>query len=173
MTMTHLTRDCCHNAGPAVTANLPGEKPWVGSACVSCWSRSLGGGCAATQTTPATADKPACANPHCRWSARPDRIILNLTTAPATSQAVTWRTRHPVDPSQGPDRHRRAERPVSMKNARSVVARSETGDPGPWTRDVVQHAVVFERLTPDTVYAYRVGSKEAWSEWNQFQDRQP
>lgn len=30
----------------------------------------------------------------------PERIILNLTTTPATSQAVTWRTDNPVLPSQ-------------------------------------------------------------------------
>jgi 3',5'-cyclic AMP phosphodiesterase CpdA len=34
---------------------------------------------------------------------------------------------------------------------------------------VVHHAVVFEGLVPETMYAYRVGASGGWSEWNQFQ----
>lgn len=102
----------------------------------------------------------------CRWAGLPERIILNLTAAPATSQAVTWRTRQLVDepraqivPASGSVRF--------DEEARTVDARSETValDTG---GTAVHHAVVFDGLEPDTLYAYRVGAPGAWSEWNQF-----
>ena len=129
------------------------------------------GGCAGTSSPPhrpcAAGPEQACATSPCQHSAMPERIILNLTVAPATSQAVTWRTRCPVD-------HPQAQiAPASGmadfdQDARSVDAQSETVTIGKG-HAVGHHAVVFEGLAPDTMYAYRVGADGAWSEWNHFQ----
>ena len=96
----------------------------------------------------------------------PERIILNLTAAPATSQAVTWRTRRPVAAP------RAQIAPATGfsgfdKKAQSVDARTEavTLKDG---RVVYSHGAVFESLAPDTLYAYRVGAETVWSEWSQF-----
>jgi acid phosphatase type 7 len=127
-------------------------------------------GCAGSRTrldgAPAATQKEACATAPCRQTDIPERIILNLTAAPATSQAVTWRTRRPVVAPRA--QIVPASGSASFdENARSVDARSQTVtlDHG---RSVVQLTVVFEDLAPDTVYAYRVGAEGAWSEWNQF-----
>jgi len=129
------------------------------------------GGCAATSSPPerscAAGQNQACITSRCQRSALPERIILNLTATPATSQAVTWRTAIAVD-------HPQAQiAPASGmadfdKNARSVDAQSQIVAMGKG-HAVVHHTVVFEGLAPDTMYAYRVGASGAWSEWNQFQ----
>ena len=129
------------------------------------------GGCAGTPSQPhrpcAAGSEQACATSPCRHSTLPERIILNLTATPATSQAVTWRTRYPVDHSQA------QIAPASGmadfdQDARSVDAQSDTVAIGSG-RAVIHHTVVFDGLAPDTMYAYRVGASGAWSEWSQFQ----
>ena len=98
-------------------------------------------------------------------SATPDRIILTWAGDPATTQAVTWRTsvgvEHPVAQIAVA-----GDSPSFVKSARTVAARSE-----PMQTDINQslsHAVEFTGLEPATVYAYRAGDGENWSEWNQF-----
>ena len=128
------------------------------------------GGCAATfpppEGSPAAGHKQIYATSHCRWGGMPQRIILNLTAAPATSQAVTWRTRCPVIRPQV--QVVRASGLASFDDApRCIDARSEAVALGKGF-SVVHHAVVIDGLEPATVYAYRVGATGAWSEWNQF-----
>ncbi len=99
-------------------------------------------------------------------SNEPDRIILTWTGDPATTQAVTWRTA----PGTGDPVAEIAvseDGPKFPDSAREVAATSETvkTDDGP----AVYHTVEFTGLTPRTLYAYRVGDGEDWSEWNQFQ----
>ena len=95
----------------------------------------------------------------------PDRIVLTWSEDPATTQSVTWRTSTEItaaaaqitiaDP--GPDLE---------KTARTVAAASEplTTNLGP----AHYHSVTFTGLTPSTLYAYRVGDGQTWSEWFQF-----
>ena len=167
--MTLFATDHCHGAGPrGCQPTRRKNLGWVYMCFVLV--TALLGGCAVTQTRSTTAEKHASANPHCEGSAMPERIILNLTAAPATSQAVTWRTRHPVARAQA------QIVPASGlagfdDGARSVDARSETVTLAD-DHTVVYHAAVFEGLEPDTMYAYRVGANEAWSEWNQFKTAQ-
>lgn len=95
----------------------------------------------------------------------PDRIILTWPGDPATSQAVTWRTSDAV-------KEARAEiapaepSPDFTRDARMWPAASEPllTESGP----ALCHSVVFTGLSPNTLYAYRVGSEEGWSEWFQF-----
>lgn len=95
----------------------------------------------------------------------PDRIVLTWSDDPATTQSVTWRTSADVtaaaaqitvaDP--GPDLE---------TSAQTVAAASEplTTNLGP----AHYHSATFTGLKPHTLYAYRVGDGQLWSEWFQF-----
>ena len=98
---------------------------------------------------------------------QPERIILNITETPDVSQSVTWRTEGKVTAPKaqiipatgGTDLESKA---VTVDAATEVISMLET------STKVYYHSVVFKELAPDTLYAYRVGSEDAWSEWNQF-----
>jgi acid phosphatase type 7 len=96
----------------------------------------------------------------------PHRIILNLTTEPATSMAVTWRTVTEVKDAQV----QIAEAGVWIgfaKAAKQISARTEKTvlDDG---KIVFYYSAVMNELKPNTQYAYRVGGDKDWSEWSQF-----
>jgi 3',5'-cyclic AMP phosphodiesterase CpdA len=96
----------------------------------------------------------------------PERIILNLTENPAESMAVTWRTRaKEMVPMVQIALF--TESPDFEENARTIHAEIEMVrlEKRPF---VYQYSAVFDALTPNTVYAYRVGAENNWSEWNQF-----
>jgi hypothetical protein len=103
-------------------------------------------------------------------SSLPERIILNLTETPSSSQAVTWRTGEkslfpraeiiPVSDLLNPEIRPRSFPALST----SVALDGKAG--------VFQHSVVFSGLFPGTAYAYRLGEDPAWSEWNQFKTAQ-
>ena len=96
----------------------------------------------------------------------PERIILNLTETPSTSQAVTWRTNADVFKAQA--QIARANEYTDLSNeARTVFATTEEVKLDD-KRRVNHHSVIFDSLTPNTLYAYRVGGAKDWSEWNQF-----
>lgn len=92
----------------------------------------------------------------------PDRIVLNVTGDPSTSIAVNWRTCDTVregfleimpvtaDP--------RITGKALRKQAKSEAFRFE---------DIAAryHSVVVSGLTPKTMYMYRVGQGDRWSEW--------
>lgn len=96
----------------------------------------------------------------------PERIILNLTETPDTSQAVTWRTRSTTVKPQA------QLAPVTEfieleKAAKTVLAVTEKVKTDSNIHKQ-HHTVHFRQLKPDTLYAYRVGNGNLWSEWNQF-----
>lgn len=95
----------------------------------------------------------------------PERIILNVTAQPATSQAVTWRTQVAVTAPQAQIIAAKAS-PDLVKGAVVVPAVTDTVTLD--EKNIYYHAVLFDTLTPNTVYAYRVGDGAVWSEWNQF-----
>jgi len=99
-------------------------------------------------------------------SNKPDRIILNLTETPATSEAVTWRTEAQTVKPQAQIAVAMGTTDVGAK-AVTVDAESEPVSVG-LSKTVYAHSVIFKDLKPDTEYAYRVGAEGAWSEWNQF-----
>lgn len=95
----------------------------------------------------------------------PDRVILTWAADPATTQAVTWRTDNTVT---------RAKAQLALATD-GPEFRSESRDfdavTGPLTTETGEahyHSVQFTGLQPDTLYVYRVGDGENWSEWNQF-----
>ena len=95
----------------------------------------------------------------------PDRIVLTWNGDPATTQSVTWRTN------------------TLIKHAWAEIA---IADPGPDFQEKVDlvkatttflatnhnvanfHSVTFTNLQPNTMYIYRVGDGEFYSEWFQF-----
>ena len=96
----------------------------------------------------------------------PERIILNLTENPSKSQAVTWRTYDKVNDPKA------QITPVTDssfldEDVKTINARSEKVSLGK-EKFVYHHSAVFENLKPSTLYAYRVGADENWTEWNQF-----
>lgn len=96
----------------------------------------------------------------------PQRIILNLTTEPATSMAVTWRTNSAAQAAK-----------VEVAEATSGVtfANSVITVPANMEKTVLDdsatvfyYSAVMKNLQANTLYAYRVGAGKEWSEWNQF-----
>ncbi len=106
-------------------------------------------------------------------SAVPDRVILTWNGDPATSQSVTWRTDHTVTAGQAQIAKSLAS-PDLGSAATLVSATTETlrlrdsnwNDALP--ESVSYHSATFGDLEPSTLYAYRVGQGDAWSEWHHF-----
>jgi phosphodiesterase/alkaline phosphatase D-like protein len=100
----------------------------------------------------------------------PDRIVLTWSKDPARSQSITWRTDTTVHnaavefalASPGPGFDHSAQR-VEAAGA-TLDARVVEG------QNVIAryHSVTLSGLTPDTIYAYRVGDGVRWSEWFHF-----
>ncbi|MBN2233074.1 MAG: fibronectin type III domain-containing protein [Deltaproteobacteria bacterium] len=147
----------------AVAASSPTLRPEM-------WALAAAG-CAPVNTGDQAASDPT-ARPHIRTGAAlqlhptPHRIVLNLTANPAVSQAVTWRTDMPID------RPLAEIIPATGAAGFDAGARSIPAVVEPVNRDdgrmVYHHSLVFDDLQPDTLYAYRVGADEAWSEWCHF-----
>lgn len=104
-------------------------------------------------------------------SSDPDRIILTFNGDPATSRAVTWRTDESV--KQGVAQISEAivnsdikKHAVSQKAITTPFELGQFG--GNASLTVHYHSVTFENLKPGTLYAYRVGGGNNWSEWIQF-----
>jgi len=96
----------------------------------------------------------------------PERIILNLTETPAISQAVTWRTAYKVKKPIA-QITRATGSSAFMARQVTISATSEEVQLDDSTH-IFSHSAVFKGLEPKTLYAYRVGDKDNWSEWNQF-----
>ncbi|MFW5871458.1 MAG: fibronectin type III domain-containing protein [Verrucomicrobiota bacterium] len=104
----------------------------------------------------------------CRASreSRPyERITLNITSDPATSVAVTWRsasthTSTVVQVASALESGKPSEKVKSHKGQCTAFESDST--------EVFYHSAVIRGLRPDTSYAYRVGAKPEWSKWHFF-----
>jgi acid phosphatase type 7 len=96
----------------------------------------------------------------------PERIILNLGENTSTSQPVSWRTGIGID-SVRAQITLALSNPNLHENPNEVFAVSEKIKINE-KKSVLQHSVTFNDLVPNTLYAYRVGDGNVWSEWNQF-----
>jgi hypothetical protein len=95
----------------------------------------------------------------------PFQVILNPTTTPATSVALTWRTEGPA-PDQAAQFAAATPGTSFITQTITVPARSETALLD--TRaEGYYHSAVLSGLKPATRYLYRVGSEAGWTEWNQ------
>jgi len=98
-------------------------------------------------------------------SAKPERIVLNITGDQGTTMAVTWRTDTTVSESVA-----RISRNISGV-LRADSAMAVTGKSEDITADGVTarfHSVIFTGLVPGTGYSYCVGSGPDASEWFTF-----
>lgn len=100
-----------------------------------------------------------------RPTAMPDRIILTWSDDPKTTQAVTWRTSPVVEVAYAELAVAEAGPTFAEKSTRH---RAKTESLRSNLSEAHFHSVVFENLTPQTRYAYRVGDGTNWSEWFQF-----
>lgn len=93
-------------------------------------------------------------------SALPDRVILNITKDPSTMAAITWRSNSAAT----------AYVEYAVADARPAFAAKVTrvtAKAAPLL-DVCHHSFTLTHLQPDTLYTYRVGNDNGWSEWLQF-----
>lgn len=106
---------------------------------------------------------------------KPDRINLTVTEDPSTSVSVTRRTDTSVKVASAELLLANAN-PASVSNterleATTEIAISKNGSYKTLQWDGVAasyHSVTFNHPKPKTVYTYRVGSGDNWSEWFQF-----
>lgn len=100
----------------------------------------------------------------------PDHIILNYGQNPATTASVTWRTAPEVKTGYAEIAIATAA-PKFWRTAKTLKAKTETLDASKVKDALVvsnYHSITFSSLQPETLYAYRVGDGEIWSEWIQF-----
>lgn len=95
----------------------------------------------------------------------PDRIVLNWSADPATSASVTWRTNTAITQATGEIAIADASANFTTHST-STQATTELWQQGDHAANF--HSVTFTNLTPNTLYAYRVGSGNIWSSWFQF-----
>lgn len=103
---------------------------------------------------------------HTQNEINPQRIILNLTQDPSHSMAVTWRTesetKNPVAQfAEAGNFTEFAENPEVIHASMEKIY----PDSG---KTAFCYSVVLNKLKPSTLYAYRVGGDDVFSEWNQF-----
>ncbi|MDQ8180848.1 fibronectin type III domain-containing protein [Pelagicoccus sp. SDUM812005] len=94
----------------------------------------------------------------------PERVVLTWNDDPATTQAVTWRTDTSVLEAV-------AEIAVANANGRALRPERVKATTELFESDINEaryHSVTFRSLEPDTLYTYRVGDGENWSEYFHF-----
>ncbi|SHE71801.1 Purple acid Phosphatase, N-terminal domain [Mariniphaga anaerophila] len=100
----------------------------------------------------------------------PDRIILNYGADPRTTASVTWRTSADVKTAYA-EIAKATAAPKFWRTSERFAANTELLD-GSKVKDAGivanYHSVTFKNLEPNTLYGYRVGDGEHWSEWIQF-----
>lgn len=97
----------------------------------------------------------------------PERIVLTWSGNPAESQSVVWRTeahlKYPLVQWTVQKQH------GSLLEQDAVSTAAETEEVRTEEGNVFFHYTAdLTGLEPNTVYAYRVGSDQSWSEWNYF-----
>lgn len=94
----------------------------------------------------------------------PDRVVLTWRDDPATTQSVTWRTDTSV---------KRGVAEIALANANGRALQPERFEAQTERlksdlNEAHYHTVTFGDLQPATLYTYRVGDGENWSEYFHF-----
>lgn len=100
----------------------------------------------------------------------PDRIMLNYGADPSSTASVTWRTSANVKIAYA-EIAKATAAPKFWRTSERFKAKTETMDGSKVKNAGIvanYHSVTFENLEPNTLYGYRVGDDEHWSEWIQF-----
>ncbi len=98
-------------------------------------------------------------------TAVPDRIILTLSGDSATERAVNWRTDNDKEAALAQIALADGT-PFQEQKAVTIVGRTHSLETDHYIS--YHHRVRFKELTPDSLYIYRVGDGQVWSEWMQF-----
>lgn len=97
-------------------------------------------------------------------TAFPDRIILTVTESPATSITMNWRTMEST--SVGVVEYGLADAHPKFTATTQLKAQSRAFN---FERiRAVHHRITIDHLQANTLYMYRVGYADCWSEWMQF-----
>ncbi|WP_296701336.1 metallophosphoesterase family protein [Algoriphagus sp.] len=111
---------------------------------------------------------------HTDWSKPseyPDRIILNFGQNPSKEINITWRTSIEID-SAYVEIAKASGDPKFWQNKETLLAKTEVFDASEIvTAEVLAHyhSLEIKGLEEETIYGYRVGDGERWSEWFQFE----
>lgn len=97
----------------------------------------------------------------------PDRVILTWKGSTSVTQTVTWRTDTTILNSKAQIKAEDSS-PALEDAIITYDASSRLLSGGENYATAKYHHVTFENLKPGTVYAYRVGAGNYWSEWFQF-----
>ncbi len=98
----------------------------------------------------------------------PRDITLSWADDPATTQSICWRSNVRVDNPQVQLALWDAE-PRFGKNARMFSCETESfSEANEDETSTFYYSVTLRDLIPDTVYGYRVGDGNTWSEWHRF-----
>jgi len=100
----------------------------------------------------------------------PDRVVLNFGQRPEHEVNVTWRTDTTIQVAMAEIAVATAA-PKFWRNGKTLTAKTTVLDAIKINEAEVKanyHSVEFTDLIPDTMYGYRVGDGETWSEWFQF-----
>ncbi|HEY4577517.1 MAG TPA: metallophosphoesterase family protein [Yaniella sp.] len=92
----------------------------------------------------------------------PERVILNPTEDPSTSQTVTWRSVGATPDVAATAEIRGTDGHITTVDAEVRAERQVGEDPA------TTFAATFESLSPDTDYTYRVLTGDSASEWYTF-----
>ncbi|NQZ90044.1 MAG: metallophosphoesterase family protein [Colwellia sp.] len=96
--------------------------------------------------------------------------MLNIGADPTTTASVTWRTNTEVKTAYG-EIAKATAAPKFWRTAQRFTAKTTLLD-GRLVEDAGimsnNHSVTFNTLEPNTLYGYRVGDGDHWSEWIQF-----
>ncbi|WP_118831156.1 fibronectin type III domain-containing protein [Salinibacter ruber] len=138
----------------------------LGLLATACSTPSSGSAAEAADTTqPTSAEPPQL--PSTPPGPYPDRVVLSHAADPSSSLSVTWRTDSTVTGAKAQVALATGG-PSFYTQARTVEAETQDLHDHKVTGEHVSanyHSVTFEGLMADTLYAYRVGDGERWSEW--------
>jgi len=115
----------------------------------------------------ASSPEPEAALPSTAPGPYPDRVVLNWEQDPASTLSVTWRTDSTVTDAKAQIAPALGA-PSFYTEARTVEATTQDLHSHEVTGESVSahyHSATFEGLMADTLYAYRVGDGQHWSEW--------
>ena len=94
----------------------------------------------------------------------PDRVVLTWKGNPSTTQSVTWRTDTSIKKGI-------AQLAIANANGRTLKTAALDAKTSFFKSDINEahyHTVTFTKLTPDTLYTYRVGDGVNWTEYYHF-----
>tara|TARA_B100000927_G_scaffold278228_1_gene260697 strand:- start:3345 stop:4901 length:1557 start_codon:yes stop_codon:yes gene_type:complete len=97
-------------------------------------------------------------------SVLPDRVVLTWNNDPATTQSVSWRT----DTSVMSGYAQFGVASASGRTMETIELKAITTLLKSDINDAHYHNVTFTNLEPNTLYAYRVGDGENWTEYYHF-----